>query len=242
MLSLFALGVSTATLAQTDQKQVVRDTDIVATEPGEWRQKESEQQGFGFGVYKTLLRGYELFYDYQLKPELLDKYGFGDKQMSIHAYYSWYEQEAIGILFNDYFVKTSSTHLGATIRYFPSAQYGWYYGGGSSLVSAKQETSIPEYCSSLLKEENHKDCGDQTLKWITVKNSSSFSGLSFYGEAGWQGYDGYYFTIGLRLGISLALSEDNNTADVPSESSTAKKQWKEAKDPGAVIMLFGWHF
>ncbi len=226
-------------------KTKIRDVDIVVTQPGEWREKESERNGFGFGTYKSFLLGWELFYDYQLTAEMLEKFFpkvLHGKQISLHAYYSFYNQEASGILFEDYYVKTNATHLGATLRYFPSAKYGWYFGGGSALTNIEQETSVPEYCSTIDQENNHEDCKGQEGEMIYIRNPSSLSGLSLYGETGWQGYDGYYFTIGLRLGATAAFSEDNNTDDVPEESDTAKKQWEEAKNPSAIIMLFGWHF
>jgi hypothetical protein len=93
--------------------------------------------------------------------------------------------------------------------------------------------------------ETVTECSGKEGQVITASTSSTYSGIALWGDFGWQGYDGYYFTIGAKGGTSMKLSEDDKTdeaIDVYDHKSTAKSDWGNIKSPSGLIMLFGWHF
>ena len=104
---------------------------IYAESPGSFRGKETH--GFGFGIEGTGLAG-SLFYDYAINSD-----------MQIHAIAS-----SGGISRASWTATLSSanTLIGATLRYFPSENYGFFVGGGGGMLSASQSLKQSIYCSS----------------------------------------------------------------------------------------------
>ena len=204
---------------------------IYAESPGSYRGKETH--GFGFGIEGTGLAG-SLFYDYAINSD-----------MQIHALASSGGiSRATGS--GGTTLDTSSTTIGATLRYFPSENFGWYVGGGGGMLSARQTMKQRVYCySSYFSSLNPSECTGYEGSYISVTTDSTYSGLALWGDAGWQGYDGYYFTIGVKAGTSMKLSEDDKTNEIVTYSnhkSTAQSHWTNIKSPTGLIMSFGWHF
>ena len=203
---------------------------IYAESPGSYRGKETH--GIGFGIEGGLSGS--VFYDYAL-----------NSAMQIHALYSSggiSRASGSGTTTLD----SSSTTIGATLRYFPSENYGWYVGGGGGMLSASQSITQSVYCfSSSFSSLNPTECSGKEGTRISATTDSTYSGLALWGDFGWQGYDGYYFTIGAKAGTSMKLSEDDKTdeaIDVYDHKSTAKSDWDNIKSPTGLIMSFGWHF
>ena len=189
---------------------------IYAESPGSYRGKETH--GIGFGIEGGLSGS--VFYDYALNSD-----------MQIHALYS-----SGGISRTSgsggTTLDSSSTTIGATLRYFPSENYGWYVGGGGGMLSASQSMKQTLYSSS-------------TGTFTTTTTDSTYSGLGLWTDLGWQGYDGYYFTIGAKVGTSMKLSEDDKTEEIidySNHKSTAVSHWGNIKTPSGLVMGFGWHF
>ena len=200
---------------------------IYAESPGSFRGKETH--GIGFGIEGTGLAG-SLFYDYAINSD-----------MQIHAIAS-----SGGISRASWTATLSSanTLIGATLRYFPSENYGFFVGGGGGMLSASQSLKQTIYCSSS-KAETVTECSGKAGTYVSGSTDSTYSGIGLWGDFGWQGYDGYYFTIGVKAGTSMKLSEDDKTdeaIDVYDHKSFAKSDWDKIKSPTGLIMSFGWHF
>ena len=188
---------------------------IYAESPGSFRGKETH--GVGFGIIGSGLGG-GLFYDYAINS---------DMKIHVSAVSGGLSRGSGGTT-----LETSSSTIGATFRYFPSQDFGWFVGAGGGMLSASQSMKQYLYSSS-------------SGTYTTTTTDSTYSGLGLWTDLGWQGYDGYYFTIGARIGTSMKLSEDDKTDEiinVVDHQSTAKMDWDTYKSPTGMIMTFGWHF
>jgi len=206
---------------------------IYAESPGSFRGKETH--GFGFGIEGTGLAG-SLFYDYAINSD-----------MQIHVLAA---SGGLSRGSGSATLSTSNSTIGATLRYFPSENYGLFVGGGGGMLSASQSMKQSWYCfsssySSYYRSLNPSECSGKDGTSISASTDSTYSGIALWGDFGWQGYDGYYFTIGAKGGTSMKLSEDDKTEeilDVLDHKSTAKSDWDKIKSPTGLIMSFGWHF
>ena len=105
---------------------------IYAESPGSFRGKETH--GLGFGIEGSGI-GQVLFYDYAINSD-----------MQIHALVgSAGASRSHGAIAT---LVTNNTTIGATLRYFPSENFGWYVGGGGGLLSASQSIKQKVYCTS----------------------------------------------------------------------------------------------
>ena len=201
---------------------------IYAESPGSFRGKETH--GIGFGIEGGLSGS--VFYDYALNSD-----------MQIHVLAS---SGGLSRGAGSTTLSTTSTTIGATLRYFPSENYGWYVGGGGGMLSASQSITQSVYCwSSFFSSLNPSECSGKEGTTISASTDSTYSGLALWGDFGWQGYDGYYFTIGAKGGTSMKLSEDDKTdeiIDYSNHKSTAQSDWSNIKSPTGLVMSFGWHF
>ena len=200
---------------------------IYAESPGSFRGKETH--GLGFGIEGSGI-GQVLFYDYAINSD-----------MQIHALASSGGiSRGVGLTT----LSSVNTTIGATLRYFPSENFGFFVGGGGGMLSASQSLKQSVYCSSS-RASSVTECSGKTGTSISGSADSTYSGLALWGDFGWQGYDGYYFTIGAKGGTSMKLSEDDKTEeiiDVIDHKSVAKSDWEVVKSPTGAIMTFGWHF
>ena len=201
---------------------------IYAESPGSFRGKETH--GLGFGIEGSGI-GQVLFYDYAINSD-----------MQIHALLgSAGASRSAGSVAT---LVTNNTTIGATLRYFPSENFGFYLGAGGGMLSASQSMKQSIYCTEY-REENVTECSGKENQVVSGSTSSTFSGIGLWADLGWQGYDGFYFTIGLKAGTSMKLSEDDKTEeiiDVIDHKSVAKSDWEVVKSPTGAIMTFGWHF
>ena len=201
---------------------------IYAETPGSYRGKETH--GIGFGIEGGLAGS--VFYDYAL-----------NSSMQIHTLLSS-GGSSLASASGTTTLDTASTTIGATLRYFPSENFGWYVGGGGGMLSASQTMKQRVYCTSS-RASSVTECSGKESEYVSGSTDSTYSGLALWGDAGWQGYDGYYFTIGAKAGTSMKLSEDDKTdeaIDVYDHKSTAKSDWDSIKSPSGLVILFGWHF
>ena len=201
---------------------------IYAESPGSFRGKETH--GLGFGIEGSGI-GQVLFYDYAINSD-----------MQIHALVgSAGASRSAGSVAT---LVTNNTTIGATLRYFPSENFGFYLGAGGGMLSASQSMKQSIYCTEY-REETVTECSGKENQVVAGSTSSTCSGIGLWADLGWQGYDGFYFTIGLKAGTSMKLSEDDKTEeiiDVIDHKSVAKSDWEVVKSPTGAIMTFGWHF
>ena len=185
-------------------------TIVFSESPGSWRDKETF--GLGFGVEGIGGGG---FFDIAI-----------NSTYQIHIFGSSSSEEAKALIGSDG-ASTSRSISGASLRIFPSDDYGFFIGFGGGGISINQTVK-------------------QTTYSTTKETASEASGSVSFSEFGWQGYDGYYFTIGTRAGSINISDEVDNTdkvTDTSNHKSVAKKQWENAKNySGGLLLSFGWHF
>ena len=202
---------------------------IYAESPGSFRGNETH--GFGFGIEGT---GGSLFYDYAINSDI---------QIHALAASGGISRATAGGANS---VSSTSTLIGATLRYFPSENFGFFVGAGSGMLSASQSMKQSWYCfNSPFQSLNPTECSGKEGTTIKATTESTYSGIGLWADLGWQGYDGYYFTIGAKAGTSMKLSEDDKTdeiIDMADHQSIAKMDWETFKSPTGMIMSFGWHF
>ena len=205
---------------------------IYAESPGSFRGKETHGFGFGFeGI------GASLFYDYAINSD-----------MQIHSFAASGATNRSSLDGSTWTMSSNNTTIGATLRYFPSENYGWFVGGGGGIVSASQSTTQNIVCfSGIFQSINPTECSGKVGSTISNSVESTYSGIGLWADFGWQGYDGYYFTIGAKGGTSMKLSEEDKTDEVidytiTDYKSTSVSDWESSKSPSGLIMSFGWHF
>ena len=127
-------------------------------------------------------------------------------------------------VFNRQVLSTSGSYLTSEVRYFPEPDSGWFIGGGSGYGSISQSYAY------------------DSLYGVDTDSTSSFIPVFLVG--GWQGWDGYYFTINLSIGTSIVLDEEDNTNNIPDYSNhrfTGKEDFETMKNPTSLGILFGWY-
>jgi len=201
---------------------------LIAESPGSWRDKETF--GLGFGVEGI---GGGLFFDYAL-----------NSTFQLHFFGSSMNQKQES-LFGINSVETNSSVGGVTLRIFPSDSSGFFIGFGGGGFSINQTVNQNVYCYSYYTSLNPSECSGYEGSYLKQQTLSEGTGSAGFGEFGWQGYEGYYFTIGVRAGgVSLASETDNTdkVIDYSNHKLTAQKQWKDGKTASGGLLSFGWHF
>ena len=198
--------------------------------PGEFRSKETH--GFGFGIEGS---GYSAFYDHALN----DVY-------QIHLFLSGNRYSSKSMFGNNFSSTTSKLLTGSSIRIFPNESFGYFFGFGVGFAWASQSVNQNVYCyEEPLTYDNPSECAGREGSEIHPQTNSSYSAISIWGTVGWQGYAGYYFTVGYLAGVDYVLSQENNTDHVIDRSnykSTARKDWEYATSgPTSLVIGFGWH-
>ena len=189
-------------------------TIVFSESPGSWRDKETF--GLGFGIEGIGGGG---FFDIAINSTL-----------QIHIFGSSSSEEAKALVGSDGAI-TSRSISGASLRIFPSDDYGFFIGFGGGGISINQTVKQTTY-------SNYYDYTGTTKETV-----SEASGSVSFSEFGWQGYDGYYFTIGARGG-SINISDEVDNTDKVTDTSNhkivAKEQWENAKNsPGGLLLSFG---
>ena len=203
----------------------------IASSPGSFRSKETH--GIGFSIIGGGGLGSSVFYDFAINSEL-----------QAHFFGSTVTDTSASFFGNN--TSTLQKNLaGVTLRIFPSEEYGIFIGIGAGGYSATQTVDQDIYCYSYFTSSNPAECTGFEGTRIKKTTESELSGSAGFGEIGWQGYDGYYFTVGSRGG-SVSVSEETDKTDDIIDTSNhkeyAKEQWITAKDLNQAYISFGWHF
>ena len=194
--------------------------------PAYWRLE--EPHGLGFGLTGI---GAGVYYDYNFSDDF-----------QLNIFVSSKTQNSAS-LFGTNTINTTSTIFGGKLRYFFSINYGFFAGFGGGTHSISQKTKQKIYCSNYFS--NPTECNGYEGSYIKKETESKYSGLASFGELGWQGYQGYYFTVSLVCGSSVKSSEEDNTRKVIDDSNhleTAESQWKSAKGVSGLVIGVGWRF
>ena len=203
------------------EEKIKRDT------PAYWRLE--EPHGLGFGLTGI---GMGVYYDYNFSHDF-----------QLNLFVSSSSQNSASLFGTNTFDTTSSI-IGGKLRYFFSKNYGFFTGAGGGMHSISQKTKQKIYCSSFTSW-NPTECSGFEGSYIKKETESNYSGVALIGELGWQGYQGYYFTVSLVGGSSVKLSEEDNSHLVIDDSNhleTSVNQWKSAKSVSGGVIGFGWGF
>jgi hypothetical protein len=148
---------------------------------------------------------------------------FGDynlrSNLQVHVDYQSVSQVETNVLGGTLIETTRHVATGA-LRYFPSETSGWFIGGGAGLGSTSQK---------------YFQGGD-------TNSSATFVPVFF--DGGWQGWDGYYFTISVQLGGAIPLSTQDNTNNIPTDfdhQSVAKRDFDNSQSANGLMLGFGWY-
>ena len=200
-----------------------------AQSPGSFRAKETH--GLGFGVEGP---GAAIFYDYAINDTF-----------QAHIFGSAMARSVSSVLGTDA-ITTGSLLLGVTIRMFPADTTGFFIGLGGGATTGTQTVNQDVYCSSIHTSGNPIECRGFEGTSIQKETKSTYTAGSTWISVGWQGYEGYYFTIGIMAGSDFAINEKDNTdqvIDTANHKSTTQDEWEFAKrGPSGLIISFAWHF
>ena len=176
-----------------------------------------EQQPYGLGAGFVLGNGPGgwLFFDYNL-----------DQRHQIH-----FQADAVtnlGISLSGSTIDVSQTVISILIRRSFSPNFGWYYGGGLGFVT----TSL---------DYNYADLsGGAAYRYEAQANGS---GVLL--DIGWQGYDGYYFSIAIQPLRVINSSDDFDIKQIPDVSNHrqyTQEQWDASQSSTRLLLGFGWYF
>ena len=125
---------------------------------------------------------------------------------------------------------TDYTMFGLSLRHFPIYKSGFFWGVGGGPIDYHQHT------------DNKKFTDDERISPSPIH----FRGIQYFIDLGWQGYNGFYFTINTRTGGTIIIDEyDEPNNEHWQFTAKGEKWWKgpyEAfKNPRTLMFGFGWH-
>ncbi len=147
-------------------------------------------------------------------------------------------------LLNGTDIQTTRSLVGASVRFFPSDEWGVFIGGGGGSFSARQTVDQSITCFTLTAL-NPSICTGKEGSTLAQTTTSELSGTAVFGEVGWQGGNGLYFTLGARAGsVSVAEETDrtDEVLDVSDDRQTADDQWANARALSGAVVTMGVHF
>jgi len=126
-------------------------------------------------------------------------------------------------------IEVETKRIGVSLRNFPSYKSGFFWGIGGGPIEYYQEFINPHW------EQPY------------TPSPLYFKGIQYFIDLGWQGYDGFYFTINTRIGSTIVTEEQNepNTEYfefTEKSRNSVMKIYEAAKNPRAIMYSFGWHF
>ena len=186
-----------------------------AQQPGDWRNK--EVHGLGVGLIEAHYGdGAKLFYDYT-------PFSF----FQIHT--TIYEATVFGWLEDvEEPVETVSRGAAMVFRVFPWHGSGVFAGWGTGRSKVNQ--NVPAWMA-------HGEGSTQPAVNSTAEYVHSFF------EIGWQGWDGYYFTVSSQRGQASAIQKKDQTGTITNRETRESAQYGfgDAGHIFALSLAFGWH-
>ena len=124
------------------------------------------------------------------------------------------------------------TMFGLSLRHFPFYKSGFFWGVGGGPIDYHQNTDNNKF---ITEDER-----------IISPSPIHFRGIQYFIDLGWQGYNGFYFTINTRTGGTIIIDEyDEPNNEHWQFTAKGEKWWKgpyEAfKNPRTLMFGFGWH-
>lgn len=119
--------------------------------------------------------------------------------------------------------------VGVSLRNFPFYESGFFWGIGGGPVEYYQDFFL-----------------NWSPSWPYTPSPLYFKGTQYFIDLGWQGYNGFYFTINTRIG-STSVTEEHNEPNTEYWEFTEKgrnwfmKTYEANKNPRTIMLGFGWH-
>lgn len=178
-----------------------------------------DNHGLGLGIAVGSTSGIHAYYDLNLSQSSI-----GMHQVHVSVFTG--DSEATSILESSK-VKLSETRAQVSYRYV--LRQGFFLGAGVGVVSGALDYSY----------------NDLFFGNGNISREYSYTSGIVAADIGWQGKDGYYFTVNLQPAAMVGFSGDYEEADVPDVSNhreTASKFWKKAETQASSISVgFGYY-
>lgn len=227
LISLMALSSSGMAFAQ--QEEPVKTVETAAEQPSEKparaeeaAEKKLDNHGLGFGLGSgPATAGLQLYYDFNLNPRPK-----GFDQIHVFIYSGNAAEQSLS---GNSEVELTQKRLVASYRRVWNS--GWFVGAGLGFVGG---------------ELNYKY--DET--WLSssnpiVKKTFNYSAGVLMADLGWQGNDGYYFTVGFQPTAFLGFKGDYDESKIPNVSNHRMKAsdlWGHAEEDKSLFNIgFGWY-
>jgi len=126
-------------------------------------------------------------------------------------------------------IKARIKRIGVSLRNFPFYESGFFWGIGGGPIEYYQDFFL-----------------QWSPSWPYTPSPLYFKGTQYFIDLGWQGYNGFYFTINTRIG-STSVTEEHNEPNTEYWEFTEKgRNWvmgkyEAAKNPRNIRFGFGWH-
>lgn len=184
------------------------------------RKLDNHGLGFGFGSGPATA-GLQLYYDYNLNPRPK-----GFDQIHVFLYSGSAEEQSLS---GNSEVELTQTRFVASYRRVWNS--GWFVGAGLGLVGGELNY---KYDETWLNSSNP-----------VVKKTFSYSAGVLMADLGWQGNDGYYFTVGIQPTAFLGFKGDYDESKIPNVSNHRMKAsdlWGHAEEDKSLFNIgFGWY-
>jgi hypothetical protein len=174
-----------------------------------------DQHGLGFGIIGQGSSGLTIFYDYNIH----------ERSKQIHVQYDSTTDSRESLL-KDNTSELGQRSLGLSVRHVYDS--GWFLG----IAGGWYNTTL-DITQDGLGEAQKK----QTLNFY---HRGFIHGL----EAGWQGNDFYYFSIGMRIMGRSKVAQQYDLSkvyDLSNHRSTTAEMWESGKNYSGLYVGFGWY-
>lgn len=188
----------------------------------------ADNHGFGFGLNgggnKTA--GLNVHYDFNLAQV---PYGFSQ----IHSMLSFGTRSETNL---DESVKAELDDTRLAVAYRFVFRGGFYLGGGLGYSQGKISYTVKDswLTTGVLSDEDN----------VVFEEKFNLSLIHAAADIGWQGDDGYYFTVGYQPGATIYSSSDVDLARIPDVSNHRSKirEFEDDFDNSSLFYIsFGWY-
>lgn len=187
-----------------------------------------DNHGFGFGlnVGGNETVGLNIHYDFNLA-----RYPQGFSQ--IHSMLSLGTRSETNL---DKSVEAELDHTRLAVAYRFVFGGGFYLGGGLGYSQGKISYTVKDswLTTGVLSEEGN----------VVFEEKFNLSLVDVAADIGWQGSDGYYFTVGFQPGAKIYSSSDVDLGRIPDVSNHRSKirEFEDDFDTSSLFYIsFGWY-
>lgn len=175
-----------------------------------------QNNGLGFGPAISTMLGFNLFYDHNFSSKSQMHIQLSENVSSMRT--------SLGIQV----MSTERSMVLATYRYFFSENKGFYMGAGGGYAHSKLNYSFAS-----------------TSGAAPTQYDSRLDGVFVLGELGWQGIEGYYFSVGLQPAVYVSSNDNfdiNKIPNISNHQSAARTEHNNLSQLTQLSLGFGWFF